>query len=318
MRTLLNGLKEALMIAEQEILSIAGAADELAEVVAQVRDSVVLVRSGREGAGSGVIWRADGIVMTNHHVVARRQHATVVLNDNRELRAEVIARDPVLDLAALRVDATDLPVATVGASQALRIGELVVAIGNPWGQRNVVTAGIVSGVGAIETGWRRGKAEYIRSDVGLAPGNSGGALVDARGTVVGINAMIFGGDLGVAIPSHIATQFLAVAEGRRPLLGVGVQLVELPESLRAAAKREHGLLLAAVDPAGAADRAGLYIGDVLLDIDDKPLADAHTLAYTLAQYNLGSQIVVRYLRGGVVRTSTVELSTAAEPFQAAA
>lgn len=306
------------MIAEQEIVSIAGAAEELAELVARVRDSVVLVRSGREGSGSGVIWRADGIVMTNHHVVARRDRATVVLNDNRELAAEVIARDPVLDLAALKVDAVGLPVATIGLSQELRIGELVLAIGNPWGQRSVVTAGIVSGVGAIETSWRRGKAEYIRSDVGLAPGNSGGALIDARGTVVGINAMIFGGDLGVAIPSHIATQFLAVAEGKRPLLGVGVQPVELPEAFQAEAQREQGLLVVAVEPGGSADRAGLYIGDVLLDVDDKPVPDPHTLAYTLAQYGLGSQITVRYLRAGTLRTSQVELGAAPEMQQAAA
>lgn len=306
------------MIAEQEILPLAGVADALAEVVARVRDSVALVRSGREGSGSGVIWRADGIVMTNHHVVARRDHATVVLSDDRELRAQVIARDPVLDLAALKVDAVELPVAVIGRSEALRIGELVLAIGNPWGQRNVVTGGIVSGVGAIETSWRRGKAEYIRSDVGLAPGNSGGALINARGEVVGINAMIFGGDLGVAIPSHIAMQFLAVAEGQRPVLGVGVQPVELPEALRTAAQRAEGLLIVAVEPSGSADRAGLYIGDVLLDVDDQPVPEPHTLAYTLARYTLGAQVFVRYLRGGTLRTSTVELGAAPEPLQAAA
>lgn len=306
------------MIMEQAVLPLAGAADELAAVVAQVRDSVVMVRSGRQGSGSGVIWRADGIVMTNHHVVARRDRATVVLNDNCELTARVIARDPVLDLAALKVDAIGLPVAVVGASQSLRIGELVLAIGNPWGQRNVVTAGIVSGVGAIETAWRRGKAEYIRSDVGLAPGNSGGALIDARGTVVGINAMIFGGDLGVAIPSHIANQFLAVAEGKRPVLGVGVQPVELPETFQSSAQRSEGLLVVAVEPDGSADRAGLYIGDVLLDVNDTSLPDPHTLAYALAQYALGEQIVVRYLRGGALRTSAVELGAAPESLRAAA
>lgn len=284
----------------------------LADLVAQVKDSVVMVHSGRQGSGSGIVWRADGIIMTNHHVVANRSDATVLLNDDRELPARVIARDPVLDLAALKVDATNLPVAQIGASQHVRVGELVLAVGNPWGRRGVVTAGIVSALGEIEVSWRRSMAEYIRSDVRLAPGNSGGPLLDARGGVIGINAMIFGGDLGVAIPSHIASQFLAVAEGQRPVLGVGVQPVELPELFRGFAQREHGLLVSAVQSGSAAERAGLYLGDVLLDVAARPVADPHTLTYVLAQQTPGARIGVRFVRGGQVQTIDVELDAAAE------
>jgi serine protease Do len=157
-------------------------------------------------------------------------------------------------------------------------------------------------VGEIETGWRPGKAEYIRSDVRLAPGNSGGPMLDANGCVIGINAMIFGGDLGVAIPSHIATQFLAVAEGQRPMLGVGVQPVTLPPAFQSEAQRERGLLVVELLAGGAAERSGLYIGDVLLDVAGKPVADAHTLTYALAQESAGSEVAVRFLRGGAVHT----------------
>jgi serine protease Do len=282
-------------------------ADALAGLVTTVQDSVVLVRSGRRGAGSGIVWRSDGIIMTNHHVVGDREQVTVLFNDDRELQARVIASDPVLDLAALSVDAIGLPTVEIGVSSAVRVGELVLAVGNPWGQRGVVTAGIISAVGEIETSWRRGKAEYIRSDVRLAPGNSGGPLLDALGRVIGVNAMIFGGDLSVAIPSHIATQFLLVAEGQRPMLGVGVQTVLLPESFQSLTQRDRGLLVVELLAGGAAERAGFYIGDVLLDVAGKPVLDGHSLTYALAERHIGDAVAVRYMRGGELRTTDVAL-----------
>jgi serine protease Do len=290
--------------------------ESLAQLAERVRPGVVMVRDGRHGAGSGIIWRADGIIMTNHHVVARRDTATVLLADDRELRATVIARDPVLDLAALRVDAIGLPVAEVGDSERVRVGELVLASGNPWGQRGIVTAGIISGVGEIDVSWRRAKAEYLRSDVQLAPGNSGGPLLDARGSVIGVNAMIFGGDLSVAIPSHVATQFLLVAEGRRPVLGVGVHPLELPPVWQAASAQERGLLVTEVRRGSAAARAGLYPGDVLLDVAGRVVADPHALAYTLARQPHGARVDVRYLRGGAIRSEAIALDDA--PQEAAA
>ncbi len=183
----------------------------------------------------------------------------------------------------------------------------MLAVGNPWGQRGVVTAGIISAVGEIETSWRQSKAEYIRSDVRLAPGNSGGPLLDARGCVIGVNAMIFGGDLSVAIPSHIATQFLLVAEGQRPMLGVGVQTVLLPESFQALTQRDRGLLVVELLAGGAAERAGLYIGDVLLDVAGKPVLDGHSLTYALAEHHVGDAVAVRYVRGGELRATDVAL-----------
>jgi serine protease Do len=188
--------------------SMLGAA--AADLAAGVLPSVVQVRGRGRGHGSGVVWRDGATVMTNFHVVAGLGDALEVLTlSNRRLPARLIAGNPRLDLALLAVEGGDLRPAPLGDSARLRVGDLVFAVGNPWGQRGVVTAGIVSGLGELERRRDEESATYIRSDVRLAPGNSGGPLISARGEVVGINAMIFGGDLSVAIPSHVALGWAA-------------------------------------------------------------------------------------------------------------
>lgn len=199
-------------------------ADALAEVSQRVQRSLVVVHNGRQGAGAGVIWRQGGYIVTNHHVVANHRGPfsgrvstnsfSVTLPDGRELPARVIAREPELDLALLQVEAQGLAPALVADSRGLQVGQMVLAVGHPWGQVGVVTAGIVSGLGNAETGQLRRPPRtvpIIRSDVILAPGNSGGPLVNAVGGVVGINTMIVGGDLGVAIPSQVVDAFVARA-----------------------------------------------------------------------------------------------------------
>ena len=176
----------------------------------------------------------------------------VLLTDGRKLPASVGARNADLDLALLEVEAQDLPAAAVGDSAQLRVGELVFAVGHPWGQPWVVTAGIVSGLGEVpvrgasDTGAAKERmAQYVRSDVRLAPGNSGGPLLNARGEVVGINAMIFGGDLAVSIPSHVASEWTVAPTRGRSYLGASVAPAAFPESLRkgAWAQRNAGLLV---------------------------------------------------------------------------
>lgn len=181
--------------------------EALSALADQARRSVVLVQSSPNGAGSGMMWRSDGMILTNQHVVAGSREVRIVTHDNREAWGEVIASDAALDLAVVRVAALQLPVLQ-GGVRAARVGELVIAVGNPWGERGVVTLGIVNGTGEIAVPWRRRTAHYLRSDVLLAPGNSGGALLNMRGEVVGVNAMIFGGDLSVAIPTEVVDQFL--------------------------------------------------------------------------------------------------------------
>ena len=261
--------------------------------------SVVQVRSGGRGIGAGVIWPGDGLVLTNYHVVAGgRGNVKVALHDGRTLDADVMKSSRSLDLALLRVGReNDLPAALIGDSDALRVGELVYAIGHPWGRIGAVSAGIVGEL-------RRPGSSYIRSDVALAPGNSGGPLLNARGEVVAINAMIFG-SMALSIPSNAAGAW--VAGERRPRLGIGVLPVEIPASLRGEAGAS-GLVIAAVESGGAADRAGLLVGDVLLSGAGHPLERAETLLEAIAR--AGEAVSLRVMRGGRIMLMEVRLEEA--------
>ena len=275
-------------------------------MIEDVQRSLVQVRSSGRGIGAGVIWPGDGLVLTNHHVVAgrrRRGNIRVALHDGRTLDADLLKSDRSLDLALLRLEDNhgDLPAAPVGDSDALRVGELVYAIGHPWGSVGAVSAGIVGGVGELRGPGRGSSARYVRSDVALAPGNSGGPLLNARGEVVAINAMIFG-LMALSIPSNAAEAW--VAGERRPRLGIGVLPVELPASLRREAGTA-GLVIASVETAGAADRAGLLVGDVLLAIAGKPLGEAETLLNAVA--HAGDVVSLRVMRGGKIMVMEVRL-----------
>jgi serine protease Do len=227
----------------------------------------------------------------------------VALHDGRTLDADVVKSGRDLDLALLRLegDHGDLPAAPVGDSDALRVGELVYAIGHPWGSVGAVSAGIVGGVGELRGPGRGFSARYVRSDVALAPGNSGGPLLNARGEVVAINAMIFG-LMALSIPSKAAKAW--VAGERRPRLGIRVLPVELPAFLRREAGTA-GLVIAGVETGGAADRAGLLVGDVLLAIAGKPLGEAGTLLETVA--HAGDVVSLRVMRGGKIMVMEVRL-----------
>lgn len=284
--------------------SLTVAATEISDVAARARQSLVLVHDGRRGAGAGVVWRADGLIVTNHHVVAGRP-PRVTLADDREFPARLIASDPAVDLALLRVEAIGLPAAPTADARAARVGQIVLAIGNPWGQRGVVTGGIISGLGEITMpGGRR--ADYIRTDAALAPGNSGGPLIDASGAVLGINAMILGGDRGVAIPSHVVAAFVAEAVGRRALLGVGVQPVPLPAAIGQG--QAAGLLVVELVPDGPAARAGLLVGDILLAVGDERLETPRALTRALAGRQGGERVPLRLLRGGQPLNLAAELA----------
>jgi serine protease Do len=269
-------------------------------------ESAVQVRVWGRGTGAGVIWEKSGLVLTNHHVVSggrRGARVQVVLHDGRAFDAEVVKRGRNLDLALLRIGDGDLSAAPIGDSDALRVGELVYAIGHPWGHLGTVTAGIVSGLGVVSR--PGGRVQYIQSDVALAPGNSGGPLLNARGEVVGINAMIFG-RLALSIPSNAALAWLA-GEEQRPRLGVRVLPVDLPASLRRAnpGVPETGLMIAEVEGGGAAGRAGLLVGDVLLGLDDGASHDAESLLDAIAR--AGDATRLRVMRGGRISFMDVKL-----------
>jgi serine protease Do len=294
--------------------SVARAASSaLAEMVEEARRGVVEVRSGGRGSGAGVTWPGEGLVLTNNHVVARgrrrRGGVRVTLHDGRALEAEVVKRSRGLDLALLRLrgETGDLPTIPVGDSDALRVGELVFAIGHPWGNPGTATAGVVSGIGVPggRSRWGGPSAGYVRSDVALAPGNSGGPLLNVRGEVVGINAMIFG-RTALSIPSNAAAAWAGepAAQGDgRPRLGVEVVPVEFPASGRPEEGDAWGLAITSVEEGGPAHAAGLLVGDVMLGLAGTGPQDVGSFGDAL---DGGDAVSLRVLRGG--ETLVVEVS----------
>jgi S1-C subfamily serine protease len=183
--------------------------DDMAGVVAAVRPSLVQITNGRGGAGAGTIWHADGLIVTNAHVIAGRGELHVALNDGSTYHAQIIAQDTDHDLAALSINASDLPVIEPGDSRQLRPGEWVMALGHPFGVLNAATGGVVIGMGQQlgDIQFRNG-ADWLAVNLRLRPGHSGGPLVDARGRLVGVNTIMNGPEVGVAIPVHVVKAFL--------------------------------------------------------------------------------------------------------------
>ncbi len=288
-------------MAGSERESVARAASSAgAQMVEEARRSVVEVQSGGRGSGAGVIWPGDGLVLTSNHVVARgrrrRGGARVILHDGRVLDAEVVKRSRFLDLAVLRLrgETGGLPAAPVGDSDALRVGELVYAIGHPWGNLGTATAGVVSGLGVPGGRSRWGSStKYVRSDVALAPGNSGGPLLNAGGEVVGINAMIFG-RTALSIPGNAAAAWAADSGDGRSRLGVGVSMVRLPASGRPEEGDTAGLVIHSVEEGGPADTAGILVGDVLLGVAGRP----PSIGVFREALSRGDAVSLRVMRGG--------------------
>ncbi len=288
----------------------------LVSIFERVKPSVVQVHTEGRGGGTGIIWSKDGRILTNHHVVSRdNARVQVLLSDGRTLAARVLHRNPQLDLALLKVDGINLTPLQAGDSTQLRVGEWVFALGHPWGQRWVLTAGIMSAMSAVKLSENL-TTQYIKSDVRLAPGNSGGPLLDADGNFIGINAMIFGGDLSVSIPSAVVNKWLnSLPQSKsRISLGVEIQTVELPANIRQALTpaRNTGQLIVGLR-ARKEQFKDLLVGDILLDVAGKPISDAATLRSTLAQGEEGAPVALRILRGGTVvelnvATQTVELA----------
>jgi serine protease Do len=271
--------------------------------------------SRQRGEGSGFIIRKDGIVLTNNHVVANAKEITVVLSDGREFSAKLVGRDPKTDLAVLKIQPKgDLPAVQLGDSDTLNVGDWVVAIGNPFGLSNTVTAGIVSAKGrAIDTSYDR----FIQIDAPINPGNSGGPLFDEQGRVVGINTAIFsqsGGNIGIgfAIPINLAKQLVPELETtghvNRAWLGVSIQKLtpELAESLGVESK--HGALVAEVMPESPAADAGIKTGDVITRYDGKAVDEHDALPMMVASTPVGKTVPVGIWRDGKALTIDVTVA----------
>lgn len=262
----------------------------------------------QRSAGSGVIVDASGLVLTNHHVIEGMTEVRITLQDRREFEAEVALRDPRTDLAVLKLKgATELPVLEMGDSEALQIGDVVLAIGNPFGVGQTVTQGIVSALARTQVGITDYQF-FIQTDAAINPGNSGGALVDMAGRLVGLNTAIYsrtGGSVGIgfAIP---ATMVRAVVESarsgartvRRPWLGARLQTVNPDIAQGLGLNRAAGVLVAAIAEKGPAEQAGMRRGDVIVAVDGQAVDDAEAFGYRFALKGLDGQAAVTVMRGG--------------------
>lgn len=269
-----------------------------------------------QSAGSGVIVDArNGYVLTNAHVVARASEIEVGLVDGRTLKAELVGMDTHVDIAVLKIPAQRLTQIRTGRSSELRVGDFVVAIGNPFGLGQTVTSGIVSALGRSGLGIE-GLEDFIQTDASINPGNSGGALVNLRGELVGINTAIFapaGGNIGIgfAIPMDLAgdilAQLLKHGEVRRGSLGVTTQ--DLSDELAAAFQlgETRGVLLTAVEPQGAAEKAGLQAGDVVVAVDTRSVRSTAELRNRIGLALAGSRLQFDIVREGKPKRVAVTL-----------
>ncbi|MDX2274896.1 MAG: Do family serine endopeptidase [Hyphomonadaceae bacterium] len=269
----------------------------------------------QQSLGSGVIVESDGIIVTNNHVVEGAQALKVVLADRREFDAELILSDPRVDLAVLRINTNGerLPVLNFADTHSLQVGDLVLAIGNPYGLNQTVTSGIVSALARTEVGVSD-YAFFIQTDAAINRGNSGGALVDMAGNLVGINSAIYsegGGSngIGFAIPSEMVRRVVesAASGGRtvvRPWLGARVQTVDTAIARSVGLPHPEGVLVSELYPRAAGDRAGLQVGDVILSVAGQDVRDEAALRYQFATQRPGERVPVVILRDGQRRTLT--------------
>jgi S1-C subfamily serine protease len=272
-------------------------------------------RGDGDGAGSGLVFTPDGYILTNAHVVAGARDLKITLTDGSEAPARLVGADPATDLAVVRIEGTRLPSAELGHSASLRVGQLVVAIGNPLGYSSTVSAGVVSALGrTLRAQDGRLMEEIIQVDAALNPGNSGGPLVDSLGRVVGINtAVILGAQgIGFAVPSDTARWVIVelMREGRvrRGFLGLTGQSRPIDARLRRhhGVVSTHGVEVAGIDPRGPAARSGLREGDVIVSIAGQPVKSVDDFHRALGASSIGKVLPLQLLRG--VHLQSVEVT----------
>ena len=293
---------------------VTAVAERLLRQVVLLRVGRASARQDRAGLGSGVVVSQDGYILTSAHVLAGAREGVAAFSDGRELPIEIVGRDPLSDMAVVRVDGGRLEAAELGDADRLRVGQLVVAVGSPLGLAGSVTAGVVSALGrSLPT--RTGSAtriveNVIQTDAALNPGNSGGALADANGRVVGINTAVAAIGVGLAVPINAASRRIIGAlmrDGRfrRAFLGIAGMRRPLPPRVARALGRAAGIGLTEVVPNSPAEAAGLRDGDLILDVDGQPVGDASDLQRLMVGETIGRPLPIRILRVGEVRDLTI-------------
>ncbi len=271
--------------------------------------------------GSGVIVSEQGLILTNNHVVASADEIDIALSDGRKMPAKIVGTDPETDLALIKIDARNLPAITFASSDRLNVGDVVLAIGNPFGVGQTVTQGIISALGRTHLGINTFE-NFIQTDASINPGNSGGALIDTEGNLVGINSAIYsrsGGSMGIgfAIPASLARQVMeeivSLGNVTRGWIGIQAQDItpELAESFKL--KEAQGALVAGVLRGGPADRAGVHAGDVLLAIEGKPIYDTGSMLNLIAALAPNQAASLKIARAGKTHNLTVKVGKRPKP-----
>jgi S1-C subfamily serine protease len=285
--------------------------EALGQTVETAGAGVVQVNTRRRLPASGIIWSADGVIVTAHHTVQREDNLKIGLADGQTVTANLVGRDPTTDVAVLRAETSDLTPATWAEfeGQAAKVGHLVLALGRP-GKTVQATLGIISALGDE---WRTsagGKMDhYLQTDVVMYPGFSGGPLVSATGQVLGLNtsALMRGISLTVPTPTvrRVVETLLSHGRVRRGYLGVSTQAVRLPQALGKQLEQETGLLLVAVEPDSPAEQAGLLLGDTIVSLDEAPIRQHDDLLTSLSPDQVGSTVTLKIIRSGQLQDVAV-------------
>lgn len=288
-----------------------GLSNDLAGAVERAGRAVVAVNARQRLPSSGVIWR-PGVVVTADHTVERDEEITVTLPDGKSVAATLAGRDHSTDLAILKLQGSELRAADIGDSAELRVGHLVLAVGRPGEGGLGASVGVISALSGSWRTWRGGQIDqFVRPDLTLYPGFSGGPLVDARGRVVGINTSGLSRSMGLAIPSstinRVVDTLLTTGRIARGYLGLGMQPVRLPDNVKNALELSGngGLIVVTVEEGGPAEKAGVLIGDVLVILEGKPVADTDDVQALLGAEYVGKAVAAKVVRGGVATDLTI-------------
>lgn len=284
---------------------------DLANAVENAGKSLVRIEARRRQTATGIVWSADGLIVTAHHVVERDENIRAGLPDGTVVAAQLVGRDPTTDIAVLRVQAEGLTPATWAEPDTVRVGQLVLAVGRP----DAAPQASLGVVNVLDDAWRTmagGTVDaYVQTDVVMFPGFSGGALVGANGAFIGMNSSLLARGASVTLPAvtlrRVADSLKVHGRVKRGFLGVNAQGVRLPVTLAESLDQETGLLLAAVESGAPAEAAGMMVGDILVTLDGQPVRHMDDLMALLSSDRVGKAVPVRVVRGGQVTDSTVTI-----------
>lgn len=300
-----------MVTSSSEASALLALSDHLTDAVEQAGRVVVAINARQRMASSGVHWQ-PGVIVTANHTLKRDEEITATLPDGRTVPVTLAGRDPGTDLAVLRLPDSDLPAAQLADAAGLKVGQMALAIARSAEGSPGASWGVVSALGSAWRTWRGGQIDrFIRADLTLYPGFSGGPLVDVSGQVVGINTSALSRSMGLTIPavtvSRVANQLLSTGRVARGYLGVGMQPVRLPDSLRQALALpgNGGVIIITIEPGSPADKAGLFIGDVLVALDNTAVGDTAEVLAMLGAERIGQPLQARIIRGGKLIDATI-------------